>query len=126
MSDEPFFERASGRIEKWIAILTFAGALACLFLRGVEWAGGFLAGAAVSYLNFRWLKKLVNAMGRESGHCGTRSAVLLGGRYLLLGIAGYAIVSFSTLSLAAGFLGLFVPVAAVIVEILYELIYAGT
>jgi hypothetical protein len=35
-------------------------------------------------------------------------------------------LNFSALSLAAAALGLFVPVAAVILEILFELVYAGT
>jgi hypothetical protein len=53
-------------------------------------------------------------------------AVFLGLRYLLLGAGGYAILNFSALSLAAAAVGLFVPVAAVILEVLFELIYAGT
>ena len=47
-------------------------------------------------------------------------------RYLLLAAGGYVILNFTALSLAAAFFGLFVPVAAVILEILFELVYAGT
>ncbi len=45
-------------------------------------------------------------------------------RYLLLGCGGYVIVKFFGLNLTAALLGLFVAIAAVIFEILYELIYA--
>ena len=45
---------------------------------------------------------------------------------LLLGLAAYAILRFSEISLTACLVGLFVPTAAVILEILIELIYAGT
>jgi hypothetical protein len=51
---------------------------------------------------------------------------MLGLRYLILGAAGYVILNYSSLSLAAAMAGLFVPVAAVILEILFELIYART
>jgi len=52
--------------------------------------------------------------------------VILGLRYLLIGAAIYAIVKYLEINLVAILLGLFVSVAAVIFEILYELIYAGT
>ena len=45
-------------------------------------------------------------------------------RYLLLAVAGYVIVRVFRLNLAAALAGLFVAVAAVIIEIVYELIYA--
>jgi hypothetical protein len=41
-----------------------------------------------------------------------------------LGLGGYVIVKFFRLSLAAALLGLFVAVAAVLLEIAYEIIYA--
>jgi hypothetical protein len=39
-------------------------------------------------------------------------------------MGAYVIVKYSTLSLAAALCGLFVPVAAIILEILFELVYA--
>ena len=45
-------------------------------------------------------------------------------RYALLGVGGYVIVRFLRLNLAAALLGLFVAVAAVLLEIVYEIIYA--
>jgi hypothetical protein len=85
-------------------------------------------GALASYANFRWLKQMVSALSdaAASKSPGTRFAVIFGLRFLLLGISAYAIFNFSTLSLAAAFVGLFVSVTAVILEILYELIYART
>jgi hypothetical protein len=53
-------------------------------------------------------------------------AVVFGLRYLILAAGAYAIVKYSELSLAAALAGLFVAVAAVLVEILFELVYAGT
>ena len=49
-------------------------------------------------------------------------AILIGLRYVLLGAGAYVIVNFTSLSLAAALVGLFVPVAAVIGEIVFELL----
>jgi hypothetical protein len=121
--------RALRRIETWIFILTLGGAIAGA-VDGLRWSGGFLAGAAASWLNFRWLKQLVRSL--SDAVTGPRKpprkrvAVLLGLRYLILGAGAYVILNYSDLSLAAALAGLFVPVAAVLIEILFELIYAGT
>ena len=45
-------------------------------------------------------------------------------RYVLLGGGAYVILKYSAISLPAALAGLFVSVAAVIVEILFELAYA--
>ncbi len=87
----------------------------------------YLLGAGASYLNFRWLKRVVDALGGAlSARPSPKFAVLIGLRYLLLAAGGYVIVNFTTLSLPAALIGLFVPVAAVILEIVFELVYAGT
>ena len=45
-------------------------------------------------------------------------------RYILLGGGAYVILKYSAISLPAALAGLFVSVAAVIAEILFELAYA--
>jgi hypothetical protein len=50
--------------------------------------------------------------------------VLLGLRYVLLGAGAYVILKYTAISLPAALAGLFVPVAAVLIEILIELAYA--
>ena len=123
-----FIGRALDRIRFLIVFLSGAGTLATLVYGGWRWALGYMLGAAAGYLNFRWLKKLVASLGEAAGGKPPRArmAVFLGLRYLLLGAGGYVILNFSALSMAAAAVGLFVPVAAVILEILFELIYAGT
>jgi len=121
--------RALARIHRSIALLSGAGALAALLAAGWSGCGGFLAGALAAYLNFHWLKTLVDSLGGTATRARpprARVAVVLGLRYLLLGAGAYGIVRFSNFSLPAAFLGLFVPVAAVIGEMLFELFYAGT
>jgi hypothetical protein len=64
----------------------------------------------------------VEAIGGEAVK--SRKAVFLGMRYVLLGGGAYVILKFSAISLPAALSGLFVSVAAVIIEILLELAYA--
>jgi hypothetical protein len=126
--DQLFFGRALARIHLWIAFLSASGAIAAGIYGGWRWTAGFLLGAGASWVNFRWIKQLVSSLGDVAAGKPprTRVAVILGLRYLLLGVAAYVILNFTALSLAAAFFGLFVPVAAVILEILFELVYAGT
>ena len=120
-------DRAIGRIGRWMLGIVAAGSVAAFVLGGWRMAGGFLLGSVVSWLNYRWLKKLVNSLGgQREGEPQPVSAVFLGMRYLLLGAGAYAILMFSTFSLAGVLAGLFVPAVAVILEILFELVYAGT
>ena len=122
-------DRAIGRIGRWMLGIAAAGSVAAFVLGGWRMAGGFLLGSVVSWLNYRWLKKLVNSLGgQREGESPPQpvSAVFLGMRYLLLGAGAYAILMFSTFSLAGVLAGLFVPAVAVILEILFELVYAGT
>jgi len=126
--DQLFYGRALARIQSLIVFLGAAGMVAAGVYGGWRWAAGYLLGAIASYANFRWLKQIVSALSDAAARKspGTRVAVIFGLRYLLLGISAYAILNYSTLSLAAALAGLFVSVAAVILEILYELMYART
>ena len=120
--DERHLERAVKRIWKVMWSVAAGGAIALFIWRGWTWSVGWLIGSAVSALNFRWLKQLTEAIGGEAAK--PRKAVFLGMRYLLLGGGSYVILKYSAISLPAALSGLFVSVAAVIVEILFELVYA--
>lgn len=132
--DELRLDRAVSRIFRLMVFLAFAGALAGFALAGWRWALGYLAGAAASFLNFRWLKQLTDSLGEAAAGEShilkgrrpglARAAVLMTLRYGLLGLGGYAILSYSIVSLRAALAGLFVSAAAVILEILFQLLYA--
>ncbi len=110
-----------------MALAAAAGGAAGWAVAGWRWGAGFLLGAAASALNFRWLKQLVEALGEGAGsrpRPKARVAIFLGLRYGLLALATYVIFITSALSVPAVLAGLFVAVAAVIVEILFELMYA--
>lgn len=121
-SDEHLLERGIERIRKVIWIVAGGGAAGLLAWRGWTWSAGWLIGSAVSAVNFHWLKQLTESLGESTAK--PRKAVFLGMRYLLLGGGAYVILKYSPISLPATLAGLFVSVAAVIVEILFELAYA--
>ena len=102
-------------------------------LSTVVWAGfgwraglGFLLGAVISYLNFQWLKSgvagladKVTATGKQQSGTGIIVRFLF--RYVLLGLAAYAILTSFPASLRGLFAGLFLPVGAIACEAVYEL-----
>ena len=120
--DRLWMDRAVARIWKLMWAIGAGGAAVLVVWRGWAWGAGWVIGTAASALNFRWLKQMVEAIGGEAAK--PRKAVFLGLRYLLLGGGAYVILKFSAISLPAALSGLFVSVAAVLVEILLELAYA--
>jgi hypothetical protein len=121
-ADERFFRRAYARIVKIFWALAVGGAAAAFVFRGWTWGAGFALGAAISGLNFRLWKRVTEALGSPPPRA--RWAVIWGLRYLLLAGGAYVIFRFTPISVPAALAGLFVAVAAVIVEILAELLYA--
>jgi hypothetical protein len=124
-SDERLFDRALERISRAMFAIAAGGAIAAAAWRGWTWGAGFALGATASWLNFRWLKQIVDALG-DKRPTRKRVAVLAGLRYLLLGGGAYVILHYSRISLHAALAGLFVAAGAVIVEILIQLVYART
>jgi hypothetical protein len=123
--DDDFYQRVTSRIFKVTLAIAGAGTLAALAWRGWRVGAGFALGSALSWINFRWLKHAVDALGGKQGQRAPRPrlAVLAGFRYLLLGGVGYVILSYSSISLGATLAGLFVSITAVIVEIFFEVVY---
>lgn len=121
-TDEQVLDGALARMLRGMMLLGAAGTLLLLLFRGWTWGAGFAIGSAVSWLNFRWLKQIAEALGGKRPRA--RLALFLGLRYLLLSCGAYVIVRFTSISLPAALAGLFVSVAAVIVEILFQLVYA--
>lgn len=122
------YDRAAARIGRnmlWIAV---AGAFACWITAGWRWAGGFLLGSAVSLVNYRGMRRVVESLGGQSP--GRRSVSVAGGlrfafRFALLGGAAYVILRYTSISVLAVLAGLFVLIAAVFVEAAFEIFYAG-
>jgi hypothetical protein len=121
MTDPEF---ALPRIHKATFAIAAGGVIGALAWRGWTWGAGFALGALASWLNYRWIKQVAYAVGTPNPP--KRIVVMFGLRYLLLGGGTYAILMLSKVSTTAMLVGLFVSVAAVIVEIIIQLAYART
>ena len=127
--DDGFYSAAERRIEYFALGIGIAGAAISGFRWGGRAAAGFAAGAVLSWINYRWMKQGVGTLARLSvAQAGSpRAQVPVSvyfkfiGRYVLLIVAGYAILrSFKppAASLLAGF---FTIIAAVLVEMVGQL-----
>jgi small-conductance mechanosensitive channel len=123
---ERFLDGALERIRKFmLAIAAFA--LAVIVFR-FRWPVtlGFLLGAAVSYINHRWLGRVVNALGeriasgesRERGGLIVFRAVL---RYGFIAVGAYVIFNVSLAALYGFLGGICLPIAAVACEVAVEI-----
>lgn len=119
--DAAFYERAITRVYRWMYYAGVAGTGAAVFWRGWQGAVAFAAGAVAAYFNFTWLHEAVEAMGPAARPTRKRVFVFLGLRYILLGAGAYVIVMVFGMNAIPALVGLFVPMAAVIIEIIYEL-----
>ena len=113
---------AGARLNKLILAAAAGGTLTAGWWHGWLAAGGFALGAAVSWINYRWLERTVRRLGERRSGAGM--SVLAGLRYAILGLGAYVILRFSKISLPAALAGLFVSVAAVLAETLVQLWYA--
>jgi ATP synthase I subunit len=124
--DAAFYDRALVRIMRVGMVLGGAGTVYAWVRHGSRAAIGFLVGSLLSLFNFHSLRRLAEGLGAGSGAPFGGSAVFYGLRYFMVGGAVYVIVKVLEISLMSVLAGLFVAAAAIIVEILYELIYART
>ena len=117
-----FYEQALRRVRLFSIAVGLTGTVVLLAAQGSRPAAGFLMGAALSILNFRGLSMLVNVLG-GSKKPGPLAAVLIALRYALIGSAIYVIVRFLGVTPGAVVWGLLAAFAAVILEILREIIF---
>ena len=120
-SDPQFYERALRRIGVLILALGTIGASALVSLKGFRMGLAFLIGALVSYASFWGWQHAVLALSPGAKQKRSWRFVL---RIVLLGAVALAIIKLLGLNVAAAVTGLLVSAAAVILEIIYELIYA--
>ena len=113
----------TARLYRLMAGLGVCGSVGVGVLYGLPAGVGFAVGAMFSIVNFWFWHRLVNALGRTAGEANKGSIVLFAGRYGLFAIALYVILQYFEASLFAALAGIFVAVAAVLVEICIELIY---
>lgn len=115
------------RIVLLMAALTAAGAIAWTAIRGLDGLRGFAAGAAISWLSFFLLHRLVADLGKaiEGGRPHPLSFLLHAFRTLILGGAAYVILKVYEAHPPALVTGLIVTVSAAVIEALIEHLYAS-
>jgi hypothetical protein len=122
---EAFYANAYRRIVRTMVVLPVLAfpVLLIKFQRAV--ALGFIAGSAIAFFNFYWLKRAVVALGDRVTNSSYRQSGsrVVGGffmRYILIAVGAYVIFKSSAMSVYGLFAGLFVPVGAVLIEAAYE------
>jgi hypothetical protein len=131
MADPDSFYRAAERRIEWLTLVLGAAGAVFAALRWDWRAGaGVALGALLTWLNFRWLKQGVGALvtvstvqaGSEHARVPRSVYLKFFGRFALLLLVVYVILSRSLLPVAAVLGGLFAVVAAVMLELLFELV----
>lgn len=127
---DSIYVAAEHRIEWLTLAFGLAGAVFVLVRWGLRPGAGVALGAALAWLNFRWLKQGVTALVKlstaqaNSEHARVPVSVYAKffGRFALLLAVVYVIVSRSWLPVAAVVGGLFAVAAAVMIELMWELV----
>ena len=131
---DEFYAASERRIEYLTAAIGAASTILTLIFLNARAAVAVACGAALSWINYWWLKQGVSALARlstaQSGAEKTRVPASVYwkflGRYALLISAAYAILRYFKLPAAALLAGLFAVIAAVIVELIGQLFRSGT
>jgi small-conductance mechanosensitive channel len=126
---ERFYSGALNRIRRFMVVLAAPLVAVTAWKFGIRSAIGLAIGCLIAYINFYWLKRVISGfVDRAAGSPTKQSSdgivfrfVL---RYVLMAAAAYVILTVSPASLNGLLAGLFLPVAAIACEAVYE-VYAA-
>lgn len=128
-----FYTAAERRIEYYAAGIGIVGTIVALIFWGARPGIGVAVGAAVSWLNYRWMRLGVATMARlsKSGASSKKTAIPPGtymrsiGRYALLAIGAYVILHFFNLPIVSLLAGFSAALAGVLAEAIGQLFRSG-
>jgi len=117
-----WMEGVDRRLDRSSLILTLAAMAVVFFLHSLKPAFSIGAGAALSYINFHWLKQAVDFAVTHISESAPVKRVMVRfvGRYVLIALALYVTIRGSVLDLVFVFAGLLVYVAAILIECVSE------
>jgi small-conductance mechanosensitive channel len=126
---ERFYSAALPRIARFMLMLAILFITAAWLKFGLRPALGLAFGCLIAYVNFHWLKRVIaafadRATGAGSPKSGEGIVFRFLFRYVLMALGAYAILTVSPASLNGLLAGLFLPVAAIACEAVYE-VYAA-
>jgi hypothetical protein len=121
--DPGFYAGALRRIPIWMAIVAGAALPVVWWKLGALGAASFVAGAIGGYWNYVGICRIADRLSQTVARTGRAPKSGARGflRLLFIVLAAFVIIRFTHINLVAAFLGLFTPVVAVVLEILYEL-----
>lgn len=126
---EKFYSGAMERIRRFMAAIGVIATVVVWIAFGWKIGAGLALGCAIAWVNFYWLKQAVSALadrvttsGRRQSGSGVVARFLL--RYALIALAAYGIFTVSRDSLYGLLGGLFLTVAAILCEAVYEVVVA--
>jgi ATP synthase I chain len=125
LTSDSFYAGALHRIQRFMAVFWVVGTIAALIIFRWPAALGLALGGGISFLNFVWLKRMVDAVAdrvTNSGYAESGRGIMVRFllRYTLMGLIAYGILNVSPASLKGFFGGLFLPVAAIACEAAYQ------
>jgi hypothetical protein len=122
---DAFFADVLRRIRLIAIAIAIVATAAIWLIYGMGIGLGFLAGCAISYLNFVWLERVINAVAdrvTQTGEAGRSRPIVI--RFLLrygfIAIACFVILICFKSSVYGLLGGLFLTVAAILCEAAYE------
>jgi hypothetical protein len=126
---ERFYSGALSRIGRFMLVLPAPMVAVAWWRFGVRAAIGFVVGCSIAYVNFHWLKRVIagfvdRATGAATSQSGQGIVFRFLVRYVLMAVGAYAILTVSPASLNGLLAGLFLPVAAIACEAVYEVYVA--
>ena len=123
-SDTASYDRPVARIRRFIIVLGAAGTIAVTIIYGWQTGLGFLVAATASYMGFWRQRRVVDSLAPDRSRKRFPIARFIL-HFAIVGLAGFAIVKYLEVNRLAAVSGLLVAAAAVVLEILYELIYGA-
>ncbi len=126
---ERFFSGALDRIRKITVVLGLFSSIAVWSIFGWQIGMAYSLGCAISYVNFHWLKRAVSALADRvtlTGQAGSSNGIVVRFmlRYGFIALACYAILKGSKSSVYGLLGGLFLTIAAILCEAVYEVAIA--
>jgi hypothetical protein len=118
------FDAAIARLPRWLLALAALGTAVTGMFYGLTQAGGFLMGALGAWLNLKLVEGAVNRIASTAklGKPSRTRRLWFFVQFAGLVSGAFVIIKYSGFSMAAAFVGFLVCPAAVVIEIVYELV----
>jgi hypothetical protein len=123
------FDRGIARVPRFIVILGLVGTGMAGRIGGLASAAAFLGGAGAAWFNFQLIERFVNRLGKLAAPDAEKARAPSGARlfirFAFFIMGAFVIIRLSGFDVAMAMYGFLVCPAAVMIEIVYELLTYG-